>query len=331
MNSENIKGILNPVSIREMATSFQQSRILLTAFELDIFTHLDGRLLTASALAEKIYADERALDRLLNALITLGLVRKTHNKFFNTEESSRYLVKGKPEYMAGLMHTNHLWDTWSNLTVSVRAGTEAPKKERRGNNWLEAFIGAMHYRAMPQAKIVSFLIDFQNVNSLLDLGGGSGAFAITFAKNNPSIAATVFDLPDVIELTKIYVAEENLQDRFNYIKGDYLVDNYGSGYDMIFASAIVHINSLDENNNLVKKCYNSLNSGGKLVIFDYVMNEDRTEPKPGAVFALNMLVGTKCGDTYTENEMKAWFNNAGFSDIERKDTSFGTSLIIAKK
>lgn len=331
MTGENLKGILNPGSIRDIATSFQHSRILLTAFELDIFTSLEGRLYTSADLAAKLNLNDKALSRLLNALVTLGFISKTHNKFFNTEESSRYLVRGKPEYMAGLMHTNHLWDTWSNLTESVRKGTPAGKKEKGTNNWLDAFISAMHYRALPQAKIVSFLIDFLNVNSMLDLGGGSGAFAITFAKNNNAVKATVFDLPDVIELTKKYVEAENLQNRFNYIKGDYLADDYGAGYDLIFAAAIVHINSYDENKNLVNKCYKSLNNSGSLVIFDYVMNEEKTEPKQGAVFALNMLVGTKSGDTYTENEMRCWFNEAGFKSVERKDTSFGTSLMIAKK
>lgn len=331
MNSEDTKGLLNPNSIRELASSFQQSRILLTAFELDIFTNLDGHLYTSHDLSSKMNVNERALDRLLNALVVLGIIKKTRNKFFNSEEASCYLVKGKPEYMGGLMHTNHLWDTWSGLTESLKTGGAAVKDKKRSADWLASFIGAMHYRAVPQAKIISLLVGLDNVNTLLDLGGGSGAFAITFLKNNNSIRATIFDIPDVIELANKYVEAENLQDCFSYIKGDYLSDDLGSGYDLIFASAIIHINSFEENKYLVKKCYNALNNGGRLVILDFVMNDGRTEPKQGALFALNMLVGTKSGDTYTEEEIKSWFIDAGFTDVERKDTSFGTSLMIANK
>lgn len=324
--------LLNPASIRELAASFQQSRILLTAYELDLFTAMDGHLLTADAIAEKAGASTEGVYRLLNALVTLGLVNKAREKFFNSEEASRYLVKGKPEYMSGLMHTNNLWKTWSTLTNAVIKGSTVCDPDRKDKeNTLDSFISAMHYRAVPQSKIISLLIDFDGVKSILDLGGGSGAFAMTFLKKLPEAAATLFDVPGVVELAKDYVANENLTGRFSFIKGDYLKDDYGSGYDLIFASAIVHINSFSENKDLVQKCFNSLNRGGQLVIADFVMNDDRTEPKTGTVFALNMLVGTASGNTYTEKEINSWLKDAGFVNPERKDTSFGPSLIIGRK
>jgi len=332
MNNENPGAIFTPASLRELAVSFQQSRILLTAFELDLFTFMDGRLSTAESLAEKTGADAGGLTRLLNALAAMGLVKKTHDKFFNAEESSMYLVKGKPEYMAGLMHTNHLWNTWSALTDSVKKGTAVCTRDKKAaDERLDSFIGAMHYRAVPQSKIISLLIDFTGVKKFLDLGGGSGAFSMAFIKRNPGLTAVLFDIPGVVELAKNYAAAENLLDSFSYIPGDYLTDDYGSEYDLIFASAIVHINSFDENKNIVQKCYNSLNPGGQIVISDFIMNDDRTEPKIGALFAINMLVGTSSGNTYTEKEILCWFKEAGFIKPEKKDTSFGASLMIARK
>ena len=100
---------------------------------------------------------------------------------------------------------------------------------------------------------------------------------------------------------------------------------------MILLSAIVHINSCEENKTLIKKCADALNSGGQIIIRDWVMNEDRTSPEGGAYFALNMLVGTKSGDTFTESEMKEWFANAGIKKIIRKETSFGSPLMIGIK
>ncbi len=331
MNTQN--DYLKPEEIRALANSFQQSRILLSAIELGLFTTLDKQMLPSKEVAKKINADERATDRLMNALVALGFLRKVHGKFFNSENASQYLVKNKPEFMGGLFHSLGLWNTWSSLTESVKAGTSAAERKPSpgGVDWLESFIGAMHYRGVKEAKITALMLDLSASKKMLDVGGGSGAFAMEFIKKNSSMSAVVFDLPNVIPITSRYVEQEKMDDKISYLSGDYLVDDFGGGYDLIFLSAIVHINSFDENNLLIKKCYNSLNTDGQIVIKDWVMNEDRTEPAGGAFFALNMLVGTERGDTYTGTEMKNWFTNAGIKKIERKNTSFGSSLMIGYK
>ena len=331
MNTQN--DYIKPEEIRALANSFQQSRILLTAIELGLFTILDKQMLPSKEVAKKINTDERATDRLMNALVALGFLRKVHGKFFNAENASQYLVKDKPEFMGGLFHSLGLWNTWSSLTESVKAGTSAAeqKPSSGGVDWLESFIGAMHYRGVKEAKITALMLDLSASKKMLDVGGGSGAFAMEFVKNNPNMSAVVFDLPNVIPITKRYVEQEKMNSKISYLSGDYLEDDFGSGYDLIFLSAIVHINSFDENNFLIKKCYDSLNTGGQIVVKDWVMNEDRTEPAGGAFFALNMLVGTERGDTYTEAEIKSWFANTGIKKIERKNTSFGSSLMIGHK
>lgn len=113
--------------------------------------------------------------------------------------------------------------------------------------------------------------------------------------------------------------------------GDYLTDDFGTGYDLIFVSAVIHINSPEENDNLIRKCSNALNRGGQLVILDHFMNDERTEPLAGAIFAINMLVGTLHGDTYTETEVRNWMTQADLKNIIRKDTLQGTSLMIGIK
>lgn len=324
---------LKPDDIRTLANSFQQSRILLTAIELGIFTVLDKHMLPSKEIAQKINADERATDRLMNSLVALGFLRKVRGKFYNSENASQYLVMGKPEFMSGLFHSIGLWNTWSSLTESVKAGTSAAERKPSSGeiNWLESFIGAMHYRGVKEAKIVAMMLEFSNVNRMLDVGGGSGVFAMEFIKKNPNMNAVVFDLPDVIPITGRYVAQEKMTEKISFLSGNYLSDDFGNGYDLILLSAIVHINSLEENNLLIKKCYDSLNCGGQIVIKDWVMNEDRTEPAGGAYFALNMLVETERGDTYTETEMRDWFTNTGIKKIERKNTSFGSSLMVGHK
>jgi len=324
---------LKPESIRALANSFQQSRILLTAFELDIFTILDKHMLTAGQVSLQIRTDERATDRLMNALVALGFLRKTHSKYYNAESAAQFLVRGKPDFMGGLYHSLGLWNTWSSLTESVKAGTSAAERKPSpsGINWSEAFISAMHYRGVKEAKITATMLDLSDVKSMLDVGGGSGAFAMAFVKQNPNINAVVFDLPNILPITKKYIDEENMNSKIQLLGGNMLEDNFGGTYDLILLSAIVHMHSYDSNKLLIRKCYDSLNAGGQIIIKDWIMNDDRTEPSGGAYFALNMLVGTEHGDTYTEAEMKEWLNSTGIKNIERKDTSFGSSLLIGKK
>ncbi|MDH7604165.1 MAG: methyltransferase [Melioribacter sp.] len=329
MNSS--EKFLTAEDIRNIAYSFQQSRILLTAVELKIFTVIDKHMLTSKEVASKLNIDEKATDRLMNALCAMGLLKKIHGKFYNSESASQFLVEGKPEFMGGLFHTNELWKTWSTLTEAVKKGTSVYKRNLENSHWTNSFIAAMHYRALKEAKIVSYMIELKNVKRMLDVGGGSGAFTMKFVESNPDMKAVIFDLPEVIPLTRKYVEEFLYKNNISFIEGNYLTDDIGNNFDLIFLSAIVHSNSFDENILLIRKCADALNKNGQIIIKDWIMDEDRTKPAGGALFAVNMLVGTKNGDTYTESEMRDWLNNAGISKIERKDTSFGFSLLIGKK
>jgi predicted O-methyltransferase YrrM len=328
-----MKEINSPEEIRELANSFRESRVLLTAFELKIFTVLDKHMMTSDEVSGKINADSRAADRLMNVLVAMGFLKKVKGKFYNSDLSSKFLVEGKPEFMGNLYHTNHLWNTWSWLTSSVVKGSSSAGDQNKTEKeeWVEAFIGAMHYRGVQQGKILSSMINFAGIKTMLDVGGGSAAFSMEIVKKNPSVSAAVLDLPHVIPLTKKYVDEAGLTDKFKFIEGDYIIKDFEGTYDLILLSAIVHINSHDQNKILIKKCADALNEKGMIIINDFVMNEERTSPYHGALFSLNMLVGTESGDTYTEKEMREWFEAAGLSKIERKNTSFGSDLMIAAK
>lgn len=324
---------MTPQKIREIAGAFQKSRILLTAIELKIFTALDNGKMKAVELAEKVSADARATERLCNALVNMEFLGKEKDYFFNTELSVKFLNENSADFLSNLHHTNHLWNSWHTLTESVKLGHSISQDEiaDRDEAWRESFIEAMHYRAEAQAKeLAQRYIDLSNVNSLIDVGGGSGAFSFGFINAKPDIKAVIFDLPNIIPVTEKYVRKFDKSKQVFLMKGDYLNDSFGGKYDLIFLSAIIHINNFEENQSLIKKCFDSLNDNGQVIIQDFVMSENRLSPAHGSFFALNMLVGTKHGDTYTENEIRNWFDAAGAKKIKRIDTSFGTSLIIGK-
>lgn len=324
---------LAPDELRQKIVAFQHSRVILTGFELGVFTVLGDGGKTSAQVASEIGADPRATDRLLNALCAIGICEKTKDVFSNGAAAASLLVKGKPEFMAELFHTNNLWDTWNTMTEAVRKGGPARSRpiNDRGEAWLKNFIGAMHARAYRNAPEVIRLLDLSNVSRVIDVGGGSGAYAMAFVRAQSDIRVTVFDLPNVAPLTRDYVKKEGLSDRIDTVIGDYLRDDLGNGFDVGFLSAIVHSNSVDENKKLIKKVFLALKPKGQIVVQEFIVDENRTSPPMAAIFALNMLVSTDAGDTFTESEVRSWLEEAGFGDVARKDTPFGTTLIVGRK
>lgn len=324
---------MNPQEIRETVMAFQRSRIILTAVELDLFTFIGEESHDSEAIAKALSLNKNATERLLNALVALQLLEKNNEKYSNSQDSLRYLSKHSPDYMAGLMHSNHLWNTWSHLTDVIKTGEPAQDSaiNERGEEWLEAFINAMHDRGKKQAPTQISKIDLKNVASILDVGGGSGCFLMAFLQRKPELKTAIFDLPNVVPIAKKIIKKEGVSDKIKLYEGDYTRDELPQGFDLAFLSAIIHSNSSETNQKLVKKCYKALNTNGKIVIQDWIMNDAKTEPEQGAIFSINMLVGVEGGDCYSESEVKTWLKNAGFSDIKKVDIESGLGQVIAIK
>jgi len=318
----------------ETARAFQASRILLTGFELGVFATLGDNAMTSAEVASKIGADPRAADRLMDALVVLGLLTKEEGKFRNSGEARETLVPGKPTYAGGALgHVISLWKSWSTLTDAVRKGTSVFKHEDEARaEFVKPFIAAMHFNASNLAPIILKQIDLTGVRRVLDVGGGSGAYSIAFCKASPEITSVIFDLPDVVPLTNEYAAKAGVADRISTVTGDFNTDNLPVGFDLAFLSQILHSNSPDENERLMRKVGTALNPGGQIVVQEFVVDEDRISPPGPVFFSLNMLVGTKAGDTYTEKEIGSWLDGAGFGEIKRIDPpGTGTTLMMGRK
>jgi len=312
--------IKTPEKILEEVNAFRKSRILLTAIELKVFTFLDKKLLTSKELAEIINCKTEPLERLLNALVAINYLRKHNGKYFNTKVASEYLVEGKEKFIGMLPHISNLWKRWNELTIKIKPEYKEP------GDWTRSFITAMHYRAVKESELLPYLLNLSNVKKVLDIGGGSGVFSIGFVKANPEITATLLDFPEVIKIAKEFIKQSNIYDNFNFIEGNFHNVDFGRGYDLIFLSAVMHINSPEENKKLVLKCADALSVGGQIVIRDYVMDKEKVANINGALFAINMLVATEKGNSYTADEYREWLTNAGFKNIEIKD--LGKSNII---
>jgi 3-hydroxy-5-methyl-1-naphthoate 3-O-methyltransferase len=305
-----------PEDLNELIRGFMSSRAVLTALELDVFTAI-GEGSSADEVANKMDGDERATEMLLNALVSLKLLEKRDRTFLNTPVSTRFLAEGaRDNARPGLMHIAHLWDRWSRLTESVKAGTSVERREREPHD-VQDFIAAMDRNAKERAAAVVKAVGTNGVRRMLDLGGGSGAYSIALARAMPNLNSEILDQAEVIPLTHAYIRKAGLEDRVTTRVGNMLRDPLGKNYDLVLASAICHMFSAEENCKLFRRIYEALAPHGKVVVQDFILEPGKTSPRFAALFSLNMLVGTKAGGSYSEPEYAKWLQNAGFSGIRR--------------
>jgi (2Fe-2S) ferredoxin/predicted O-methyltransferase YrrM len=318
-----------PDDVMQMIRGYQDSRVVLTAIELDVFTAAGDRA-TAAEVAQTIGADRRGTEMLLNALVALGLLTKEGGAFAVTPVARRFFTAGgQNDARAATMHTVGQWERWSKLTDAVRAGGDIAGAEipHRGSDWLQSFIAAMHRNASERGAVVVQAAGAAGVSRMLDVGGGSGAYSIAFARANPQLHAEVFDLENVLPLTRGYIAAAGLESRITTRAGDLRSDDFGSGHDLVFVSAVCHMLSPEENRDLLERCFAAVTPGGRIVINDFILNAEKTAPKAGALFSLNMLVGTRQGASYSEDEYRGWLEEAGFETIERIRVAGPTNLM----
>jgi predicted O-methyltransferase YrrM len=308
---------LNPGKLLGLARNFMESRILLTAAEMDLFTLLAPAPLSVQEIAEKKKASPRSLAVLLDALAGMNLLAKEAGKYQCPAPVSRFLSRDAPESVLPMvLHMVNLWGRWSELTKVVR-GLEVrtepiSSSASRDEHELRAFIGAMDVVANTFAPRVVAAVGPAACRALLDVGGALGTYTLAFLEAVPEMRATLFDRPEVIEMTRKHLRDAGVLGRVTLAPGDFYANELPGGHDLAFVSAIIHQNGPDQNVELFSKVFRALISGGRIVIRDHIMAPDRTSPKDGAIFAVNMLLVTPAGGTYTYDQVREALSKAGF-------------------
>jgi cyclopropane fatty-acyl-phospholipid synthase-like methyltransferase len=189
----------------------------------------------------------------------------------------------------------------------------------------------MHRNARARAPLVVRAVGTEGVNRMLDVGGGSGAYSIAFASAKENLQVDLLDLAEVIPIAQSHIENAGLAGRIRTRLGDLRSDKFGEGYDLVFVSAICHMLGADENKDLLKRCFKALAGKGRVVIQDFILEPDKSAPKSAALFALNMLVGTQAGSTYTEAEYAAWLIEVGFQEVRHVRLPGPSGLIVATR
>jgi len=324
------------LSLLNEIVKFQKSRAILSAAELDLFTEIDATPSPAPVLAERTGTDPRALTRLLDCLITYGLLEKGTDDCYRTTENGAFLSERHPDSVLPMtLHLSAIWKNWNRLTDSVQLGVN-PELESivrsRTEQDRKAFIGGMHVLGRRMARSIVADLDLSPYRRLLDIGGGSGIYTIACLERNPDLEAVIFDLEHVIPLARSRLEEAGLLDRVTLETGDFYEDPLPKGADVALLSAIMHQNSPDQNLELYLKIHDALEPGGVLFLRDYIMDSTRTRPARGAQFALHMLVCTPGGDTYTFDEVRDSLIEAGFVGAEQvRSGDLMESVVQARK
>jgi ubiquinone/menaquinone biosynthesis C-methylase UbiE len=298
--------------LRKIWGAFRASRVLITANNFRIFDYLT-RPHSAMTLSKKLNSDFRATEILLDALTGLGLLKKQRNRYVNTGISSEFLVSGSPYYQGDIIrHADTLWKNWSGLDEVINTG----KPYHKAHNH-EAFVLGMHNIAALKVDDVIKAIGLKGIKTALDLGGGPGTYSVGMAKRG--VQVTLFDYPETVEIARrIFEKEKEQVKDINFVSGDFLSDDIGTCYDLIFISQILHAYSAKNNLELLKKCTKALNSNGRIVIQDFFIHKDRTHPPQSGLFSVNMLVNTEGGRCYSPEEIKNWLAKKGIKNIEER-------------
>jgi len=319
---------------------YRIAKILLVANELDISSILARGRLPVETLAEQLGTDPRATRILLDALVSIGLLRKTADQSYeNLPMSDRFLVKGSPDYKGhNLSYQSRVWDFWSDLEGVVRRG-----KPRRvlaslltDEQFTDPYIRGMEDIAGPFADEVMSQLNAPPGSKFLDVGGGPGTFSVRFVNRFPKTMATILDLPDTLRITAELVEREGLQDRIRLLPQNYLQSDLPAGQDFVLMSHITHDEGTQANQQLVDRAYKALRPGGTLLIHDFTVNATRTAPLFGALFSVNMLVYTASGETYRIEDYHQWMRESGFEDLDAVPILSGkignsTTLIMGRR
>jgi predicted O-methyltransferase YrrM len=294
---------------------------LISAAELDLFSKLKAGPWAVEDLCEAEGWNPRGVRILLDALAAQGLAVITEDGKYgvDTTIADWLAADGADSALPMILHRGKMWETWSDLTEIAKTGEKTHRVELM-KTWppeqKKAFARAMGVTGRITADKIAESLDLTRYKRMLDVGGAIGTYIEAFLRRAPHMTATLFELPGVVDVARETLTVSGLMDRVKIVEGDFNTDELPMGHDLAFLSAIIHMNDREKNRKLYSRIFKALEPGGIILIRDYVMDSTRTKPVEGAVFAVNMLVATSGGNSYTFDEIKEDLESAGF--IETK-------------
>lgn len=330
-------GGLHPEWLQQIFFSFAPSRVLTTSLQLAVFTHIARGNTTVAEISHVTSASQRGIRMLLDALVSLKLITKGEDKYALTPLSAECLVRDQPNYIGELMETNQTWEAWGKLTDVVREGKPLRQigSQATAEQFFPVLLRSLHVLNLEPARKVARILGVGTSHigmRLADLACGSGVWGIAIAEADEKARVTAQDFPRVLEITRHYLKRHGVQHRYDFLPGDLKQVELGvEQFDVVFFGNIIHSEGEMAGRTLFKRAYSALKPGGRIAIVDKVPNDERSGPPYPLLFAINMLINTQEGNTFTLSEYTNWLIESGFEHIETHEIGWPSPLIIASR
>ncbi len=315
----------SPEQILQVAMGFWASKTVLSAVEMQLFSHLARGPQDASQLTGALGLHPRSALDFLDALVALKFLNRTNGVYSNTRDVDLFLDQEKPSYIGGLleMANSRLYPFWGSLTEALRTGM-SQNESRQGGNVFEAiysdearlrtFLHAMSGVSLGAARAIAQQFPWQNYRTFIDIGAAQGALPVQVALAHPHLSGGGFDLPPVRPVFEEYVASHGLEERLHFYAGNFFDDPCPTA-DVLVMGHVLHDWDLDQKRALLRKCHDSLPDGGSLIVYDAMIDDERQDNAFGLLMSLNMLIETPGGFDYTGAQCIEWMREAGFTRV----------------
>ncbi len=304
--------------------------VIATASRLGVFSRLDGRRLSAGELASDLDCVPRLLEALLDACVAMGLLGREGGRYSNSHLSEAYLVAGRPLYLGHILEVQARGAArWDRLQDLVKTG-EPPAVSGEVGEQDPVFTMAMNdLGAQGEASALAAAVDLSDCKTLLDLGCGSGLYAITLCRHYPRLAATLIDREPVLPTTERLVAASGLADRIHVRAGDMEAGGFRGEFDAVLLSDTLYYDAAISKR-VLRSARTALKSGGTLVIRGYYPDPEASESF-GAIFRLNLLLFDPDRMPPTAADLAEWLVEAGFREVRRFALSERSTCLVAAR
>ncbi len=331
---------ITPERLMGFTFGFAPPVIIETGLRLGIFDLLDNGAGSIGEIAASSGASARGLRIVLNALVGLDLLAKDRlERYSLTPESARFLVSGKPTFHGAffMLTSERMLSEWGKLCAIVRSGrpTHRVNEEDSGTKFFQQFVEQIFPIHFPAARCLAQTLQLSNLIapfSVLDLAAGSGVWSVAMAKELPHVAVTAIDWPGIISITKKVTEREGVAPRYRFVADDLLAADFGGDHSVAILGHILHSEGEERSRRLLKKTFDALAPGGTVAIAEILIDPDRRGPLPALLFAVNMLVNSESGDTFSLEEISSWLEAAHFDQVRTVDApGLARKIILASK
>ncbi len=332
----------NPEKILQTGLAFWASKTLLSAIEIGVFTELAHGPEAYDALRGRLGLHPRSARDFLDALVALGFLARTGDQYANTPETDLFLDRKKPSYVGGMleMANARLYPFWGHLTEALRTGVQQNESKSGAAGLFETlyadparlkeFLAAMTGISHGANMTIAHSPLWKAYHTFVDIGTAQGDLAVQVALANPHLRGVGFDLPEVAPIFEEYAAHAGVADRVTFQPGNFFEQDMPKA-DVLMMGHILHDWDLPTKKVLIGKAYDALPAGGSLIVYESIIDDDRSQNAFGLLMSLNMLIETPGGFDYTGRDCAQWMTEAGFASTRVEHLVGPDSMVVGLK